>query len=82
MTKDLFCPFLPHGSGSRFREHLRAVPDPEIQELMTLYNVKWPSGMDKHEALRAAQLKMRGRVKARYGQDLLSYWGGFVLVGR
>jgi CHAT domain-containing protein len=61
---------------------LWAVPDRETQELMTLFYAKWLSGMDKHEALRAAQLEMRRSVKARYGHDLPFYWGGFVLVGR
>lgn len=61
---------------------LWAVPDRETQELMTLFYEKWLSGMDKHEALRAAQLEMRQSVKARYGHDLPFYWGGFVLVGR
>jgi CHAT domain-containing protein len=61
---------------------LWAVPDRETQELMTLFYGKWLSGMDKHEALRAAQLEMRRGVKARYGHDLPFYWGGFVLVGR
>jgi len=61
---------------------LWAPPDRETQELMTLFYHKWLSGMDKHEALRAAQLEMRRRVEARYGHDLPFYWGAFVLVGR
>ncbi len=59
-----------------------AVPDKETQELMALFYQKWLSGKDKHEALRAAQLEMRARVKARYGEDRPQYWGAFVLVGR
>ena len=61
---------------------LWAVQDRETRELMTLFYDKWLSGMDKHAALRAAQLEMRRRVKTRYGHDLPNYWGGFVLVGR
>jgi CHAT domain-containing protein len=61
---------------------LWSVPDRESQELMNLFYEKWLSGIGKHEALREAQLEMRTRVKARYGQDLPFYWGAFVLVGR
>ena len=61
---------------------LWSVPDRETQELMTLFYSKWLAGEDKPEALRGAQLEMRERVKARYGQDLPFYWGAFVLVGR
>ena len=60
---------------------MRAVPDRETQELMTLSYTKWLSGMSKHEALRQAQLELRAKVKARYGQDLPLYWAAFVLVG-
>jgi CHAT domain-containing protein len=60
---------------------LWAVRDRETRELMTLFYDKWLSGMDMYEALRAAQLEMRRRVKARYGHDVPNYWGGFVLVG-
>lgn len=59
-----------------------AVPSKETQELMTLFYQKWLGGKDKHEALREAQLEMRARVKARYGEDRPRYWGTFVLVGR
>jgi CHAT domain-containing protein len=48
---------------------LWAVRDRETRELMTLFYDKWLSGMDMYEALRAAQLEMRRRVKARYGHD-------------
>ncbi len=59
-----------------------AVPDKETQELMALFYEKWLAGEDKHEALREAELEMRARVKARYGEDRPQYWGAFVLVGR
>ena len=59
-----------------------SVPDKETQELMSLFYEKWLGGMDKHEALRAAQQEMRERVRTRYKQDLPFYWGAFVLVGR
>ena len=61
---------------------LWSVPDKETQELMTLFYSNWLGGMEKHEALRRAQLKMRDTVKQRYGRDLPYYWGAFVLVGR
>ena len=61
---------------------LWSVPDKETQELMTVFYGKWLSGVEKHEALRQAQLEMRDRVKQRYGRDLPYYWGAFVLVGR
>ena len=59
-----------------------AVPDKETQELMELFYEKWLSGGEKHEALREAELEMRKRVKARYGEDRPQDWGAFVLVGR
>jgi CHAT domain-containing protein len=59
-----------------------SVPDRETQELMTLFYGKWLGGMDKHEALRQAQLEERETVRKRYGKDLPYYWGAFVLVGR
>jgi CHAT domain-containing protein len=59
-----------------------AVPDKETQELMALFYEKWLAGKDKHVALREAQLEMRARVKARYGEDRPQYWGAFVIVGR
>jgi CHAT domain-containing protein len=60
---------------------LWAVPDRETQELMGLFYEKWLAGAENHDALRAAQLEMRERVRARYGKDLPHYWGGFILVG-
>jgi CHAT domain-containing protein/Tfp pilus assembly protein PilF len=61
---------------------LWSVPDRETQELMVLFYNKWLSGEEKHRALREAQLELRQKVKARYGQDSPLYWGGFILVGR
>ena len=59
-----------------------SVPDRETQELMALFYQKWLGGLDKHEALRQAQIKERETVRQRYGKDLPFYWGAFVLVGR
>ena len=59
-----------------------SVPDQETRELMTLFYDQWLSGKDKPAALRSAQLQERAVVKERYGQDLPSYWGAWVLVGR
>jgi len=59
-----------------------SVPDRETQELMTLFYEGWLRGLDKHEAMRQAQLKEREVVRQRYGNDLPFYWGAFVLVGR
>ncbi len=59
-----------------------SVPDQETQELMTLFYDKWLTGKSKAAALREAQLEMREKVRARYGEDLPLYWGAFVLVGR
>jgi len=61
---------------------LWSVPDVETRELMALFYKKWLGGKEKHQALREAQLEMREKVKARYGEDLPLYWGAFVLVGR
>lgn len=59
-----------------------SVPDTETQELMSGFYRNWLSGMDKHEALRKAQLDEREVVRKRYGKDLPYFWGAFVLVGR
>lgn len=59
-----------------------SVPDQETQELMTLFYQGWLGGLDKHAALRQAQMKERETVRQRYGKDLPYYWGAFVLVGR
>ena len=58
------------------------VPDEETRELMTRFYEKWLSGMEKHEALRQAELEVRKKVRAREGQDVPFFWGAFVLVGR
>jgi len=49
---------------------------------MTLFYGKWLAGKDKQQALREAEMELRTKVKARYGEDRPFYWGGFVLVGR
>jgi len=59
-----------------------SVPDRETQELMARFYTKWLDGMEKHLALRKAQIEMREAVRQRYGRDLPFYWGAFVLVGR
>ncbi|HEX7964844.1 MAG TPA: CHAT domain-containing tetratricopeptide repeat protein [Gammaproteobacteria bacterium] len=59
-----------------------SVPDQETRELMQLFYKNWLSGMEKHEALRQAELAERDVVKQRYGHDLPYYWGAFVMVGR
>lgn len=59
-----------------------SVPDLETQELMTRFYEKWLGGLDKHEALRRAQLEEREVVRRRYHKDLPYYWGAFMLVGR
>ncbi|MGE5624639.1 MAG: tetratricopeptide repeat protein [Bacillota bacterium] len=59
-----------------------SVPDQETRELMQFFYANWLGGMEKHEALRQAELKEREVVKARYSQDLPYYWGAFVMVGQ
>ena len=62
---------------------LWSVPDKETLELMKLFYAKWLGGIEKHEALKQAQLEMRARVRSEHdGQDLPYYWAAFVLVGR
>jgi CHAT domain-containing protein len=62
---------------------LWSVPDKETLELMKLFYQKWLAGMDKHEALKQAQLEMRQRVRTEHdGHDLPYYWAAFVLVGK
>jgi CHAT domain-containing protein len=59
------------------------VPSEETNELMTLFYDKWMSGMEKHDALRQAQLELRKKVMAAWeGEDHPYFWGAFVLVGR
>ncbi len=59
-----------------------SVPDQETQELMALFYQKWLGGVEKHEALRQAQIQEREVVRQRYAKDLPFYWGAFVLIGR
>jgi CHAT domain-containing protein/Tfp pilus assembly protein PilF len=62
---------------------LWSVPDKETLELMKLFYAKWLGGIEKHEALKQAQLEMRQRVRSEHdGHDLPYYWAAFVLVGR
>jgi CHAT domain-containing protein len=62
---------------------LWSVPDKETLELMKLFYAKWLSGIEKHEALKQAQLEMRQRVRSEHdGHDLPYYWAAFVLVGK
>ncbi len=42
-----------------------SVPDRETQELMALFYQNWLGGLDKHEALRQAQMKEREAVRQR-----------------
>jgi len=59
------------------------VPADETQELLNDFYLHWlADGMDKHQALLAAQEDERKIVQRRYGSDLPYYWGAFVLVGR
>jgi CHAT domain-containing protein/Tfp pilus assembly protein PilF len=72
-----------HEAGARaVLMSLWSVPDRETQELMTLFYSKWLASGDKHQAFREAEMELRAKVKARYGEDRPFYWGGFVLVGR
>jgi len=59
------------------------VPAKETQELLSDFYRHWLlDGMNKHQALAAAQDDERKQVQQRYGRDLPYYWGAFVLVGR
>jgi CHAT domain-containing protein len=58
------------------------VPDEETRVLMELFYRKWLAGMDKHLALRDAQLELRQRAIRDWGRDRPQLWGAFVLVGR
>lgn len=58
-----------------------SVPDEETQELMMLFYKNWLGGKEKHEALHAAQLEMRTKVKEYWGDDRPYYWAAFVLTG-
>ncbi|MDM0025443.1 CHAT domain-containing tetratricopeptide repeat protein [Variovorax saccharolyticus] len=57
------------------------VPDEETRVLMTLFYGKWLAGMDKHLALRDAQLELRQRIIRDWGRDRPQLWGAFVIVG-
>jgi CHAT domain-containing protein len=58
------------------------VPDSETRALMTLFYRKWLAGMDKHLALREAQLELRRQIVLEWGKDRPQLWAAFVLVGR
>ena len=58
------------------------VPDEETRVLMELFYRKWLAGMDKHLALRDAQLELRQATIRDWGRDRPQLWGAFVLVGR
>jgi CHAT domain-containing protein len=61
------------------------VPDAETKDLMTRFYSHWAGGMEKHAALRRAQLEVREAVrrKPEHGRaDLPFFWGAFVLVGQ
>lgn len=57
------------------------VRDPETKQLMLLFYQYWLSGLDKHAALRRAQLELRDQLRT-VGRDSPFFWGAFVLVGR
>jgi CHAT domain-containing protein/tetratricopeptide (TPR) repeat protein len=57
------------------------VDDFSTQQLMTLFFRNWLSGMNKHEALRQAQLSVLNTVQQRSKSNLPYYWGAFILVG-
>jgi len=59
------------------------VPATETQELLSDFYRHWlADGMDKHQALLAAQENEQKIVQKRYGSDQPYYWGAFILVGR
>src|SRR5208283_4538665 len=59
------------------------VPDTHTQQLMTAFYENWlVKHMEKHQALRQAQIALRSRITDHFGADLPYYWGAFVLVGR
>lgn len=64
-----------------------SVPADQTEQLMADFMRNWlGSGeakpMDKHEALRLAQEKLRKQIRNQYGRDVPYYWGAWVLVGR
>ena len=58
------------------------VPDRETEELMAAFYTKWLAGMEKHQALRQAQMELRQQIITRQGHDVPYYWGAWVLVGK
>ncbi len=52
------------------------VNDAVTQEMMRRFYEKWLGGMEKHEALRKAQLQIKKRFPHPY------YWGAFVMSGK
>jgi CHAT domain-containing protein len=57
------------------------VPADETQDLLNRFYQHWlVDGMDKHDALHAAQREEREVVRRNYGRDLPYYWGAFILV--
>ena len=61
---------------------LWSVDDEATAELMKdFYENLWTKGMGRHEALRAAQLKMLRENRSKRGAALPSTWGAFVLSG-
>jgi CHAT domain-containing protein len=58
------------------------VPDRETSDLMSSFYTKWLGGMEKHEALRTAQMELRQKIINREGHDIPYFWGAWVLVGK
>jgi CHAT domain-containing protein len=59
-----------------------SIPDTETTELMSAFYHLWlDEHLDKHEALRQAEIYERAKVIARYGDDRPQLWGAFVLYG-
>ncbi len=72
-----------HAAGARtVVSSLWSVQDESTAELMrSFYANLWTRGMGRLDALRAAQLAMLARNRARFGDPLTSTWGAFVLSG-
>jgi len=58
------------------------VPDEQTRVLMALFYARWLAGMDKHQALREAQLELRRQVIRDWGRDRPQLWAAFIVVGR